>query len=69
MPWVLNWNRAPTALSSQIVEKVNSDIDCASYGSRQEGKADGQPEESTNTLKLAFRFRHAGILLCCVEGA
>jgi hypothetical protein len=41
---------------SQAVEKVNSDIDCASYGSRQEQKADGQPEDSTNTLKLAFSF-------------
>jgi hypothetical protein len=48
---------------SQAVEKVNSDIDCASYGSRQEQKADSQPEESTNTLARAIRFRHAENLL------
>ncbi len=42
---------------SRTVEKVNNDVDCTSHGSRQEQKADGQPEESTNTLKLAFSFR------------
>ena len=55
--------------SSQVFEKVSNDIESASYGSRQEQNANGQPEESTNTLELAFRFRHAGILLCCSAGA
>jgi hypothetical protein len=52
----------------QAVDKVNNDIDCASYGSRQEQKADGQPEESTNTLELAG-FGHRRILLRCIASA
>ena len=41
---------------SQVAEKMNDDIDCASYSSRQEQKADGQPEETAKTFKLALSF-------------
>ena len=50
---------------SQVVEKMNSDIDCGPHGTREEPKANGKPEEYTDTLELAFNLRHAGILLCC----
>jgi hypothetical protein len=35
---------------------MNDDIDRTSHGSRQEQKANGQPEETAKTLKLASSF-------------
>ena len=53
---------------SQVFEKVSNDKDCASCGRREEQKADSQPEESTNTLKPAFSFIPAEILMCWTRG-
>ena len=44
---------------SQVVEKASKEINCASKCGREEQKANGQPKEPTNTLKLAFSFSHA----------
>ena len=44
---------------SQVVEKAGKEINCASECDREEQKANGQPKEPANTLKLAFSFSHA----------
>ena len=47
---------------SQVQEKVNNDIDCASNGSRQEQKANGLPVSNPHVLSfrlLLFASRKA----------
>ncbi|MHB8655727.1 MAG: hypothetical protein ACYDA9_17825 [Terriglobia bacterium] len=42
---------------SQAVDKMNENLHRASYRSRQEQKADRQPNEAAKTFKLALSFR------------
>ena len=43
-------------MRAELVEEVDDDIHRASYGRREEQKADGQPEEAARTFKRAFGF-------------